>query len=131
MASLAQFNRDINKFIRNAERKDWPRFKKRIAHRALVILVRNTPKKTGRAKGSWVVSLRRASGQQFRPETAIQRDSVAAGDAVIAGIKGNESIFFRNNVPYFAKLEAGASTQAPNGIVEPTVLELGSLFRAN
>lgn len=59
----------------------------------------NTPKKTGRARNSW---RRQTTKDDFRVE---------------------------NTVPYIERLEAGASRQAPRGIIGPTLTQVKGKFK--
>lgn len=59
----------------------------------------NTPKKTGRARNSW---RRETSRNDFTVE---------------------------NTVPYIERLEAGASRQAPRGIIGPTLSQVKGKFK--
>ena len=60
---------------------------------------KNTPIKTGNARRNWT-------------------KSVTGTDAVI-----------QNKVPYIGKLEAGASRQAPKGILKPTLTEIKGKYK--
>lgn len=59
----------------------------------------NTPVRTGRARAGWTKSVNR---EQFTVE---------------------------NRVPYIGKLEAGASRQAPRGIIGPTLTQVKGKYK--
>jgi len=74
-------------------------FVKEVADEAFKKAKSNTPIKTGNARRNWT-------------------KSVTAKDAVI-----------QNRVPYIERLEAGASRQAPKGILKPTLTEIKGKYK--
>ena len=74
-------------------------FVKEVADEAFKTARAKTPIKTGNARRNWT-------------------KSVTAKDAVI-----------QNRVPYIERLEAGASRQAPKGILKPTLTEIKGKYK--
>jgi len=53
--------------------------------------------------------------------TPIKLGTARQGWRMMRSSKGNSII---NRVPYIGRLEEGSSTQAPNGMIEPTIKEI-------
>jgi len=100
-------------------------------------IVARTPVKTGRARGSWIVSLDTSSETSLPPGDypAYHESSSAANAAVsvatpeldvLTAPGGNpyRTVWISNNLPYIQPLNDGHSTQAPAGYVEMTVAEV-------
>lgn len=127
--AIAEFNRLIES-AKKLPRVEQKARRDRIAIFIAQNLVRNTPVKTGRARGGWgagagngpVASVKflgkRQGGLLDRrgaKATALMIDTVKSS-------KWDENIVFRNDVPYIILLDNGYSkTQAPAGIVFPTI----------
>jgi hypothetical protein len=91
---------DINIAFNDSDLKRTLReFVKEVADEAFKTAKSNTPIKTGNARRNWT-------------------RSVTAKDAVI-----------QNRVPYIERLEAGASRQAPKGILKPTLTEIKGKYK--
>ncbi len=89
-----------------------------ISLRFLSIVVRRTPKKTGRAMGNWYVGV-------TRPVRAInpnrrEQEAITQGTTKIESAQSVEfpTIFISNNLPYIGRLNEGYSDQAPALFVE-------------
>lgn len=72
---------------------------RRLATETEIAARQNTPKKTGRARNAW-------------KKTVTDRDFAVT-----------------NRVPYIERLEAGASKQAPRGIIGPTLTQVKGKFK--
>ncbi|NQD57471.1 HK97 gp10 family phage protein [Pseudomonas alloputida] len=87
-----------------------------IAMALLGEIVLRSPVDTGRFRGNTVVSI----GSQIlsNSDTVDKTGSatIAAGQAVLTGLKPYTVIYIQNNLPYADKLENGHSKQAPNGV---------------
>ncbi len=104
------------------------------ALRALVLeaskrIVLRTPVRTGRARGNWHL----ASGS---PDLSTTESTDRTGGRTLTtiltkleGMKGGDTIFLTNALPYIIPLEHGSSKQAPAGMVKITVAELQPLAR--
>ena len=87
-----------------------------IAMALLGEIVLRSPVDTGRFRGNTVVSI--GSPILSNSDTVDKAGSatIAAGQAVLTGLKPYTVIYIQNNLPYAEKLENGHSKQAPNGV---------------
>lgn len=102
-------------------------------------VVSATPVDTGRARSNWLPSVGLPAGGKrvaFTPGTkgstgqANTEAAIAAAVAITAGFKGGASLFVTNNLDYIRDLNAGKSTQAPNGLfVEMAILAAKSIVK--
>lgn len=102
-------------------------FQRRISLEALRRLVNRTPVDTGRARGGWQVR-RTATENDNGKIDAGGGSTIAEGFSVINRITvpfGVIVIF--NNVEYIVFLEEGSSSQAPQGMVALTILDLNRI----
>ncbi len=91
-------------------------------------IIKETPFKTGRARGNWQASVNSASGSELSRTSegaAITQLSQEASAAI-----GN-TFFFTNNVPYIRRLEYGYSDQAPQGMVRRNLQSFNRLLAKN
>lgn len=85
-------------------------------------IIRKTPVDTGRARGSWTISVSEADRTVLPPAPPGQiypPPPIGALD-----VRLNESIVISNNLPYITALEDGHSKQAPNGMVALSIAEV-------
>lgn len=86
----------------------------------------------GRFRGNWQVSI----GAAVNTETGVidpsGNDTIAKATDVIMSFKVGQAkfIWFCNNVPYAVPLEYGHSTQAPNGMVRITAMQLNDILES-
>lgn len=81
-----------------------------------------TPIDTGHATNNWVASLDEPySGIAGGPGEA-DGGPAATGIAQVASLKLPQTAYVSNNVPYISALDAGSSTQSPEGFVEAGIL---------
>ena len=87
-----------------------------IAMALLGKIVLSSPVDTGRFRGNTVVSI--GSPILSNSDTVDKTGSatIAAGQAVLTGLKPYTVIYIQNNLPYAEKLENGHSKQASNGV---------------
>ena len=105
-------------------------FQKRLALEGLKRVVNRTPVDTGRARGGWQVGRSDSESDNGNIDGG-GASTVASGLSVIDRISipfGTIVIF--NNVEYIVFLEEGSSAQAPQGMVDLTVLELKRIAEA-
>lgn len=95
-------------------------------------IIKDTPAKTGRARGNWQASIGRGAtgevsvvnkraGQAKAILNVNQKASVAVGDLY----------YLTNNVPYIERLEYGWSKQAPGGMVRKNMQNFNRLLVKN
>lgn len=104
---------------------------KRIGLDLFAKIVRKTPVDTGRARGSWNISVNEADRTVLPP--APPGDVYPPPSIGALDVRLNESIVISNNLPYIVELEKGHSKQAPNGMValsiEEVQLKMDALMR--
>jgi hypothetical protein len=96
-------------------------------------VVMATPVKTGRARANW-----RVQAGSMNPETLPPPSSPGAGVSAalaealtaVAEYRGEGEIHISNNLPYIHRLNAGSSTQAPEGFVELAVQRAAEAVRS-
>jgi hypothetical protein len=109
-------------------------------HSNIVSLIANrivdyTPIDTGRAVGSWKLSIGYEEGDtdlgpgEYPAAKEFAKKAIA--DVVSAINEGNmfEKVYFNNTVPYIEALEHGHSDQAPAGMVRLALAEVRSELR--
>jgi len=95
-------------------------------------IIKDTPAKTGRARGNWQASIGRGAtgevsvvnkraGEAKAISNVNQKASVAVGDLY----------YLTNNVPYIERLEYGWSKQAPGGMVRKNMQNFNRLLAKN
>lgn len=113
--------------------------RKKVAVKLYDSIVKKTPVDTGRARGNWQISIGHDATETVNREDKKALGTVSAYKGEETGklqnVKGDETIYISNNLPYIAKLEYGGygdnspsgktengfSKQAPNGMVGVTV----------
>jgi hypothetical protein len=84
----------------------------------------------GRFKGNWQMGFNRITSGDLPDIDSSGGVSMARIESGVAGNPKDGIHYYTNNLPYAQRLEDGYSrTQAPNGIVELTVLEFGGIVR--
>jgi hypothetical protein len=83
----------------------------------------------GRLRGNWQVSLGSAADGEVNREDKAGRTTIGKGGAIIAGHKGDGSIFISNNLPYAKRVEDGWSKQAPAGMVKVVLAQFKRIVR--
>ncbi len=87
-----------------------------------------TPVDTGRARASWNVGVNNVDTRMV-PEKVSMSQTGAFQKAInrarreIARLIWGDTLYITNNVRYIKYLERGSSTQAPNGMVETTLID--------
>jgi len=83
-----------------------------------------TPKRTGRAAGSWNASVGTPDYTTQPPTFNNVTGSVEAGRVNLSGYSLGRTIYVSNGIPYISDLNHGSSRQAPAGFVEATAQEV-------
>ncbi len=127
---LGAFNKSIDKFMRELDRKEIPAFVRQITSELLTRVVLKTPVKTGRARGNWQVD------DASNPTTTETNTTDPVGSATIEvglnklkSIRNLDNVTVVNNVPYIEALENGSSMQAPEGMLAISLEEIEVIFR--
>ena len=83
----------------------------------------------GRLRANWQVGLSSARDGEVNREDAGGGSTISKGSTVIAGYKGDGSIFISNNLPYAQAVEDGHSKQATAGMVKVTVAQFKRIVK--
>lgn len=96
-------------------------------------VIRMTPVDTARARSGWQLGVNRVKldalpeGLPSYPGADMKMaEAVAASGPVRFG----DTLWITNNVPYIGHLDDGSSTQAPTGMVGPTLTRVTAEFNA-
>ena len=120
-------------------------FMRKLAFDILRGVMEKTPVDTGRARGSWRLTVGRASdwqglkkgpddkkpdGAEIVPIQGSGGDAkvIERASAALAAMRPYQTIWITNNVPYILRLENGWSDQAPNGMVTLTLAEARTML---
>ncbi len=116
----AEFKREVEQKVLQVVQK--------ISMEALSRVVLKTPVDTGRARGSWTVSVGTPDSSDPERVDPGGQQSISEGSGRIGGVREPDVIYVQSNLPYIEVLEGGHSQQAPNGMVALTVAEIESMF---
>lgn len=100
----------------------------KIALETLSRVVLKTPVDSGRARGSWTVSIDIPSDDVPERLDPSGSQAINAGTSVITGLRDLNSVWVQSNLPYIGRLENGWSAQAPSGMVAVTLVEIEAMF---
>ena len=128
--NLQEFTLSLDKARAKLEEDVWPTFYRLLILTLLKMIVLGSPVRTGRLRGNWQVSIERPTQgvvdtvQPLPARMAPTRAANApnAGAAIKAGLseasklRGFETVYIGNNLPYVLVIEGGSSTQAPEGV---------------
>lgn len=127
--TLRGFSKRMDKLGINLE-KNADNLVRKVAITVASSVVLATPVDTGRARANWRPALGAAERGVREPFATGKKGStgsqniggvVAETQNVVAGYKGDGSVFISNNLPYIDRLNTGWSEQAPAGFVETAV----------
>ncbi|MCW2309724.1 HK97 gp10 family phage protein [Rhodobium gokarnense] len=128
MANATQFSIDLEReFVEEVEDKLTLVLQK-IAMETLSRVVLRTPVDSGRARGSWVVSLESPTDEVPAGVDPGGAATINRGSSIITGLHEPKVTYVQSNLPYINRLENGWSGQAPNGMVAVTVAEIETMF---
>lgn len=108
-ASLAKFNRSLDRFLHNLEEDAIPTACAKLALDGFSEIVKRTPVDTGRARGNWQIGIGAAPvGTLARTDKG---GAVTTNDAALkivgAALPRYPVIYITNNVEYIVVLESG------------------------
>jgi len=122
----AEFKLDLKRF-ENLTLEQHAQLIKKVAFQLLALIVQKNPVKTGRSQNNWQVAVDTAAGN-----ASIDGGSVSAVESAglveLANVKPFSTVILYNNVEYIVFLEDGSSTQAPQGMVQLSIIEVESQF---
>lgn len=123
--TIEQFERGIIRFQAGIE-DDALELKKRVVTLVVRGVVDRTPVDTGHAKGNWQVGIGAPVLGEIDAEDPLGSATLAVARQVIEQIQLGFDVWVTNGVPYARRLEDGHSSQAPQGMVGPTLEEVAS-----
>ena len=134
MAVHRSFDSLAKKFVVYSKRvlKNTEETMRKAALAAHQVFATGTPVDTGRARGSWTMSIATFapdadlkhgfSGELEGRKAAATEHALAQGIAMVSSYKlGSGSIFITNSVPYIEPLDEGWSAQAPDGFSDEAI----------
>ena len=114
---------DLDKFAASAIAK-VERTRRGVCLKLFGAIIRDTPVLTGRLRGNWQTSL----ASPLLGELPLRPEAAAVGEMMVAvqSMHGDVPIFFRNNLPYAARIEydGWSHTKAPAGMVRKNVAQV-------
>jgi len=124
----AKFKLDLRRFD-DLTLEQHAQLLRKVAFQLLGLIVAKNPVDTGRSQNNWQVAVDTSAGDAeingIRSAGAVEADGLAE----LASVKPFSTIILYNNVDYIVFLEEGSSTQAPQGFVQISIVEVESQFR--
>ena len=137
MAKQYKAVREQVKEVMDAAQKDLNKGFRLLVMEGFRRVVMRSPVDKGTFRGNWVVAVgvrnnsfdltKTDSGTRGTAPSAVQMNQALATTARLE--TKAEKTYISNNLPYADPLENGSSTQAPNGMVHVTALELTGAAR--
>lgn len=110
---------DSDDFITTTARKIGVNIDRRV--------VLETPRDTGTAKASWLVTIGQPTNATVEKEGEdvgqAQTQAIAQGAATVGRFKSGQVLYIQNNQPYIERLNEGYSDQAPSHYVDSIIME--------
>lgn len=126
MSNLNEFELDLKAFGKSIE-TDLSIVLKKTALDLFKKIVKKTPRETGRAQASWIMSQQIPNTSYVAPKLEKGKKysiSEALSNAKLGDVYPYSIIFITNNLEYIEALELGHSSQAPQGMVRMSLIEL-------
>lgn len=102
---------DLADVISNDVGKEKERLVRAFAFDLYGNIIKGTPVDTGRARANW----------NMTNDTPNFSTTESTSPRFGTGISGDKVIYIANGLPYINRLDAGYSSQAPNGIIAPAI----------
>jgi hypothetical protein len=136
---MAKFTINPRDFVQGAI-ENIEEVRRRYALEIFSRVVERTPVDTGAARGNWIPSIGSPSEEITDNKDKSGNQTLQKIKAVVEQVKGDDSLFLSNNLPYLPKLEYGGygdgpktingfSKQAPHGMAGVTVAQAGQIFQ--
>ncbi len=114
--SVSTFNMDLNRLAKDLG-LETDKVVRKVTLQLWNGITLKTPVDTGRARGNWNLTEGSADTSVNEGATSVQAYSEPTG---------KKSVYITNSLPYIQALEKGSSKQAPKGMVELTMNDVGS-----
>ncbi|MCP4377725.1 MAG: hypothetical protein GY794_16305 [bacterium] len=125
--NVVEFSLDLTKF-KDLAAEQHKALLKKVAFQLLELIVTKNPVKTGRSQNNWQVAVDSAAGDTVIDGIRTPQAIVEDGLSQLADVEAFSVIILYNNVEYIAALEDGSSTQAPEGMVAISIVEVEEQF---
>lgn len=125
---VKQFFAEIRVESKAMKKKEIEPFGKFVSSFILKGIVDKTPVVTGNTKANWQVGINEPKTAYLEGVDPGGATTIAIGVLEIAGSEIGDTIIITNNRPDVAKLEQGASDQAPQGMIAVTLQEAETKF---
>ena len=127
MATVEQFNAQIEKFSKTVVPAQFKKFRDKLANDILRGVVKLTPVDTGRAQNNWQVATE-TNESSFGEGQFENRDSIEEGRPQIKKSNPYSTLHLFNNVEYIIYLEEGTPKIEAHGMIERTVNRMMRIF---
>ena len=134
-----KFNVQVDDFVKKATGLQ-EKFIRQFIQDLFYEIVTTTPVDTGFARGSWYVGINDTDiehqlgiSREAAKQQGVQIDwslQLSTSSLNINSAKIGDKIYLMNNANYIMKLEYGASSQAPNGMVRVALSKIDSIAQA-
>ena len=114
--SVSAFNMDLNRLAKDLG-LETDKVVRKVTLQLWNGITLKTPVDTGRARGNWNLSESNADTTINESATSVQSYREPTG---------KKAVYITNSLPYIQALEKGSSKQAPTGMVEITMNNVGS-----
>lgn len=88
-------------------------------------VVEETPRDTGSAKASWLVSVNQPNNDIVNKDGEdvgiAEMQAIQAGAAQASGFKSGDTLYIQNNQPYIVRLNEGWSENADSGYIDEII----------
>ena len=117
---------DIDTWAQGAN-KSMAQVRKFVIVNMLGSVVKDTPVLTGMLRSNWQASI----GAPKEGELPLRPANMAMAEiADVAGkVKGDETVYFRNNIPYAVAIEFGHSKKRPEGMVRKNLAKFSQIVK--
>lgn len=131
---MATFTEDVTNFFRKTGiKRDL--IVRKLAFDGFSMLLKRSPVDTGRFRANWRIGINGADltttpepQKAPTPGSPLAGPESTAATVAISTAKWGGQIVLSNNLPYAEPLEKGWSKQAPNGVLQVTLIELKTSF---
>ena len=130
---MSNFDLDLSKFIDESE-EIASKILRGTSLGLFKRIVKRTPVDTGRLRANWQIDINSVPAKELKSNDldGDGRQTVARETSKLGKNKIEDTIYLANNLPYAVAMEEGGSkTQAPQGMVRVSLVELDRELKAN
>lgn len=122
------FTAQLKRFADKAKRRPVEAQRQIFIELSRRVIVR-TPVDTGRAKANWLPAIGQPVLATTEATDKAGTQTVAKVAATAAAVKGDQTLFLTNSLPYALPLEYGHSQQSPQGMVRISAREFQGITK--